>query len=114
MTDPDRFTLTAAPPPKRRRTGQAALRAAEEAAAIARADVQRRLWVVTSERDVAFLDDPAESGRELEGIVRRLVEVFYGAPDAERIDLALWREGRLVAVVRRDRKGAPVVTRFGE
>ena len=76
--------------------------------------ILRRQFVVRDEEEFITSFDPSE-GDTLRLAVDDLVEHFHD-PDGDGydgVDMVVWRDGRILAVVRRGGDGEPVATVFG-
>src|SRR5277367_5661924 len=75
--------------------------------------ILRRQYVVRDEQDFITSFDPAE-GESLQDVIDDLISHF-SAPDGlgyAETDMVVWRDGRIVAVVRRDEDGLPQASMF--
>jgi hypothetical protein len=75
--------------------------------------ILRRQFIVRDQEDFITSFDPLD-GDTLEGVVEELVANFH-APDGfgyENSDMVVWRDGRIVAIVRGDDEGNPTATSF--
>ena len=75
--------------------------------------ILRRQYVVRDEQDFITSFDPSE-GDSLQVVLDDLISHFSD-PDGlgyDETDMVVWRDGRIVAVVRRDEEGLPRATVF--
>jgi hypothetical protein len=76
--------------------------------------ILRRQFVVRDQEEFITSFDPRDGGT-LRETIADLMEHFH-APDGEGYadtDMVVWRDGRIVAVVRRGEDGEPQATIFG-
>jgi hypothetical protein len=111
-TDDDRFTLEAPPAsPKARAVARIrAEHAARDRAAgrdPACAALRARAFIAMAGETLVGVFDPVEDGATLGGVIDQLSRRC-------RADFVVTRRARIVAVVRRERDGRPVVTTFDE
>jgi len=77
--------------------------------------VLRRQFVVRDDQEVLTCFDPA-AGDSLDSAIHHLTRHFH-APDGDGYagtDMVVWRDRRIMAVVRMGANGEPEVTRFGD
>jgi hypothetical protein len=75
--------------------------------------ILRRQFIVRDQEDFITSFDPSD-GDTLEGVVEELVANFHAPVGLgyENTDMVVWRDGRIVAIVRGDHEGNPMAILF--
>jgi hypothetical protein len=111
-TDSDRFTLEAPHASPKARAVAAIRREHQDRDRVARSDpacaaLRARAFIAMAGETLIGVFDPVEDGATLGGVLDQLCRRC-------RADFVVTRRARIVAVVRRERDGRPVVTTFDE